>query len=199
MSGHTYKLKYFPLKARGEPIRYLFAYADVPYEDVRLPTEQWPTLKPTMPFGKVPVLEIDGKVTHQSRAICRYLGKKFGLGGADDWENLQIDMAVDTFEDMRDNVRNYYRDEVPESKKAKYEPLIKETLPFYLGRLEDHVKSQGGYMANGKVRGCPHKRLKIFGMKYGGKHFSSIRTTMLIHERLKRQESNLMHFKWEVT
>jgi hypothetical protein len=53
------------------------------------------------PFGKTPVLEIDGKQTHQSHAICRYLGKKFGLNGSNDWEDLEIDMIVDTFTDFR--------------------------------------------------------------------------------------------------
>ena len=31
-----------------------------------------------MPFGKVPVLEIDGVMLPESRAIGSYLGKKFG-------------------------------------------------------------------------------------------------------------------------
>jgi hypothetical protein len=53
------------------------------------------------PFGKLPVLEIDGKQVHQSIAICRYLGKKFGLNGSNDCEALEIDMIVDTFADFR--------------------------------------------------------------------------------------------------
>lgn len=44
-----------------------------------------------MPFGKVPILEIDGKILNQSIAICRYLSKKSGLAGSDDWESLMID------------------------------------------------------------------------------------------------------------
>ena len=54
-----------------------------------------------MPFGKTPVLEIDGKQTHQSGAVSRYLAKQLGLAGKDDWEDLQIDMIVDTFTDFR--------------------------------------------------------------------------------------------------
>jgi glutathione S-transferase len=53
------------------------------------------------PFGKVPVLEIDGKQAHQSAAICRYLAKQFGLAGSSDWEALEIDALVDTFTDFR--------------------------------------------------------------------------------------------------
>jgi glutathione S-transferase len=53
------------------------------------------------PFGKTPVLEIDGKQVHQSVAICRYLAKQYGLTGSNDWEDLEIDAIVDTFTDFR--------------------------------------------------------------------------------------------------
>jgi len=53
-----------------------------------------------MPFGKVPVLEVDGKRINQSVAICRYLAKQCGLAGKNDWESLEIDSAVDTIQDL---------------------------------------------------------------------------------------------------
>lgn len=54
-----------------------------------------------MPFGKVPVLEIDGKLVNQSTAISRYLAKKAGLAGNDEWESLLIDVAVDNIYEIR--------------------------------------------------------------------------------------------------
>lgn len=54
-----------------------------------------------MPFGQLPVLDVDGKKIHQSTAICRYLAKQFGLVGKNDWENLEIDAAVYTINDLR--------------------------------------------------------------------------------------------------
>jgi len=54
-----------------------------------------------MPFLQVPILEIDGKILNQASAICRYLSKKAGLAGSDDWESLLIDIAVDNFNDFR--------------------------------------------------------------------------------------------------
>lgn len=61
------------------------------------------------PFGKVPVLEFDGKTVVQSIAIARYLGTQAGLGGNNAFENLQIDIIVDTIGDYRQGMfRNKY-------------------------------------------------------------------------------------------
>ncbi|KAK7864588.1 hypothetical protein R5R35_003179 [Gryllus longicercus] len=146
------KLTYFDARALGEPIRYLLAYGSIEYEEVRIKYEQWPSVKSNMPFGKVPVFEEDGKVIHQSTAICRYLGKKLGLaGGQDDWAALEIDAVADTIADLRTAIVNYsfYTDE-PEKPK-KREILLGETIPFYLTRLEKLVKDNGGYFAHGKL------------------------------------------------
>lgn len=53
------------------------------------------------PFGQMPILEIDGKAAYQSLAILRYLGRRFGLAGSNDWEQLMVDSIVDTFADFR--------------------------------------------------------------------------------------------------
>lgn len=54
-----------------------------------------------MPMGQMPVVEIDDQRVHQSISIGRYLSKRIGLAGANDWENLLIDIAVDTINDFR--------------------------------------------------------------------------------------------------
>lgn len=53
-----------------------------------------------MPMGQMPMLEIDNdKRVYQSVAITRYIAKLVGLSGANDWENLLIDIVVDTIKD----------------------------------------------------------------------------------------------------
>ncbi|XP_066908936.1 glutathione S-transferase isoform X1 [Halyomorpha halys] len=147
----TYKLTYFPVTALAEPIRFLLSYLGEDFEDFRFNREDWPSIKPTMPFGKVPVLEIDGKQVHQSTAICRYLGKQAKLAGKDDWEALQIDVAVDTLHDMRQAIANYWYDDNEESKSKKHGPLINEILPFYLSKFDELVKENKGYLANSEL------------------------------------------------
>ena len=53
-----------------------------------------------MPFGQVPILEVDGKVLSQSITIARYLARKHGLAGKNDWEEAQADVYVDCINDL---------------------------------------------------------------------------------------------------
>ncbi|VVC36045.1 Thioredoxin-like fold,Glutathione S-transferase, N-terminal,Glutathione S-transferase, C-terminal- [Cinara cedri] len=147
----SYKLTYFDVTALAEPIRFLLSYLEIDFEDNRFQREQWPSIKPTMPFGKVPVLEIDGKVVNQSTAITRYLSKKAGLAGDDEWESLLIDIAVDNIHDLRQALASYSYDTNEESKAAKYGPLINETIPFYMDKFENIIGENNGYFVNGKL------------------------------------------------
>ena len=59
-----------------------------------------------MPFGQIPVLEIDGvRMLAQSNAIARYLARQHGLAGQDDWEQSQADMFVDNVHDLSIGIR----------------------------------------------------------------------------------------------
>ncbi|XP_049803137.1 glutathione S-transferase-like [Schistocerca nitens] len=145
------KLTYFALMGLGEPIRFLLSYGKMDFEDIRYEFEQWPPVKTSTPYGKLPLLEIDGKKMHQSTAICRYLGKKLGLAGENDWESAEIDMAVDTITDFRLKLSDYYWEPDEAIKQKKKETVFNETLPFYLERLNEQVKENGGYLAAGKL------------------------------------------------
>jgi prostaglandin-H2 D-isomerase / glutathione transferase len=90
-----YKLVYFDLRGLGETARYIFAYANVEYEDCRLKREDWPTQKKDTPFHSLPYLEVDGEIIGQSNAIFRLLAKRFNLAGHDDMEQARVDALVD--------------------------------------------------------------------------------------------------------
>ncbi|KAI6234778.1 hypothetical protein M3Y99_00767700 [Aphelenchoides fujianensis] len=85
----AYKLNYFNGRGIAEPARLLFAFAGVPFEDVRYELPDFPEEK--FPFGRLPVLEVDGRSIPESFAIFRFLAKRFGLAGRDDFEAAEID------------------------------------------------------------------------------------------------------------
>ena len=74
------KLTYFDMPvSRGEECRLAFALAGADFEDHRLPREAWAALKPTTPFGALPVLEVPGHAPiAQSNAILAYIGRRYG-------------------------------------------------------------------------------------------------------------------------
>ncbi|KAM4781356.1 hematopoietic prostaglandin D synthase isoform 3-T3 [Cyanocitta cristata] len=95
-----YKLTYFNLRGRAEISRYLFAYSGKEYEDHRIEAADWPKIKPTIPFGKLPILEVDGVIIHQSLAMARYLARESGLAGRTPVEQALADAIVDTIDDF---------------------------------------------------------------------------------------------------
>nr|XP_014285065.1 glutathione S-transferase-like [Halyomorpha halys] len=146
-----YKLVYFNIRVLGEPIRYMLYYMNKEFEDYRMPREDWVQLKEKVPFGKLPLLEIDGKVFHQSTAILRYLAIEAGLAGNNACENFQIDMIVAAFGDFVAEVSRFFKMENPTDKENLRLSIIKNSVPFYMTRLENVLKKNGGYLANGKL------------------------------------------------
>uniref|UniRef100_A0A6P7GHN4 glutathione transferase n=1 Tax=Diabrotica virgifera virgifera TaxID=50390 RepID=A0A6P7GHN4_DIAVI len=148
--AHTYKVRYFNFTARGEPIRMLLSYGEIPFEDERIAREDWPKIKPTTPLGQLPVLEIDGKQIPHSISICRYLASIVKLDGKDARENLRIDVAVETLLDLQKLAFEYVF-ETDAAKKDEKNKKVKESVPLFLGKLEEHAKQNGGYTALDRV------------------------------------------------
>ncbi|XP_072391080.1 glutathione S-transferase-like [Diabrotica undecimpunctata] len=144
--AHTYKLIYFDLTARGEPIRMILSYGEIPFEDKRIQFGDWPKLKPTTPLGQLPVLEVDGKPIPHTIAICRYLASIVKLDGKDAKENVVLDIAVETLLDLQKLGFELMFENDAAKKKEKVEKL-KQVLPVYFGKLEEYAKKHNGYIA----------------------------------------------------
>lgn len=146
-----YKLYYFNGRGAAETIRLLFSYGKIDFEDVRIEQDQWPTLKPSTPFGQLPCIEQNGKKVNQSVAIERFVAKKAKLTGKDEFEDLEIDAVVDTITDLKTKLVPAFFDQNPDSKKTKLEELQKETVPFYLGKFEKLAENNGGHLVANKL------------------------------------------------
>ncbi|NXN95298.1 HPGDS synthase, partial [Rhinopomastus cyanomelas] len=129
-----YKLTYFNLRGRAEISRYLFAYSGKKYEDHRIEIADWPKIKPTIPFGKVPILEVDGVVIHQSLAIARYLARESGLAGQTPMEQALADAIVATIEDFMTQFPWAEKNE--ELRKQGFNDILTTQGPEFLKNLD---------------------------------------------------------------
>merc|ERR1712137_95858 len=146
------KLSYFNMKGAAESIRLAFAVSGLEFEDNRVQREEWPKLKPTTPYGSMPVLEVNGKQYAQSLAILRYAGKLGGTYPSDPLLALQVDMELDAIQDMFNTIRpTFAMDE--EKKMAARKVLAEETLPKWFGIFNQHIKDNGssGYLVGDSV------------------------------------------------
>nr|XP_004658616.1 hematopoietic prostaglandin D synthase isoform X2 [Jaculus jaculus] len=137
----NYKLIYFNMRGRAEIIRYIFAYLDIKYEDHRIELADWPEIKPTLPFGKIPVLEVGGLTLHQSLAIARYLTKNTDLAGKTELEQCQVDAIVDTLDDFMSlfpwaETKQDVKDQMFSELLTCHAPHLLQDLDTYLGDKE---------------------------------------------------------------
>uniref|UniRef100_A0A914WSG2 glutathione transferase n=1 Tax=Plectus sambesii TaxID=2011161 RepID=A0A914WSG2_9BILA len=142
-----YKLTYFNIMGLAEPIRLMFAQAGVEYENVMISREEgdttWAKLKPTTPYGTLPLLEVDGRVIAQSIAISNYLSKKFDMNGENEWEAVKAEELVQAMHDVRQPVRAWWK-EKDERKKAELLKKLESdvVLPFF-DRFEKILAENG--------------------------------------------------------
>ena len=95
-----FKLSYFPLGIRAEPIRMTFALSGTKYEDERISMEEWGARKADFPTGQLPHLLWNGHSMSESLAILRFVGKKCGMYPEDAFEAWQCDQVIDFLNDF---------------------------------------------------------------------------------------------------
>ncbi|XP_064594460.1 hematopoietic prostaglandin D synthase-like [Liolophura sinensis] len=137
----VYKLYYFNARARAEGIRWLMSLAGVEFEDIRIDRNDWPTKKQEMPFGYVPVLEVEGQRLSESQAIARYLANKFDLAGKTDWEKALADQYVDVIYDILPPTRAIRLAPNEEVKAQRTKNFIEVDGPRILANLERCLES----------------------------------------------------------
>jgi prostaglandin-H2 D-isomerase / glutathione transferase len=91
----TYKLTYMDMPGSAEQIRFIFAYAGVEFTDNRIKYSEIAALKPKIPWGLVPVLEVDGEMIGESNAISEFVARRLNLGGKTDIEQARVNSVGD--------------------------------------------------------------------------------------------------------
>ncbi|GMS84031.1 hypothetical protein PENTCL1PPCAC_6206, partial [Pristionchus entomophagus] len=141
-----YKLIYFFIRGRGEPIRMLFSLAGVQFEDKRVQLEEWPKMKSHTPFGSLPVLEFDNQQLGQSQATIRYLATRFGLSGRTPIEEAQVDAFADCIIDFTNAIDEFHLVAcglVPGSKGELYEREFCPAKEKLMGLMQKQLKKNG--------------------------------------------------------
>jgi glutathione S-transferase len=167
------KLSYFNIQGPAEKIRLALSIGKIPFEDKRIAmpgqSEEWKEMKPNMPFGKVPVLEIDGKeMVSQSDALLRYAGRLANANGVELYPQggmaqLRTDEMISLVDEMQNSwaprlyvgmsPKNFgYPDDESwkgseEHKKATELARlrwIEDDLPVYLGHIKKQLANNGG-------------------------------------------------------
>jgi glutathione S-transferase len=145
-----YKLQYFDLRALGEPIRFIFVAAGVPYEDDRIPRAQWAEYKSKIPFGKIPVLYVDGKRITQSVAISRFLAKRFDLVSTDPFLDARCDEVGDSLLELRILFVSFFLEKDEKRKAELKTKLAEEDFPRSYGIWNELIAENGGPFVAGK-------------------------------------------------
>ncbi|CAJ0952750.1 unnamed protein product, partial [Mesorhabditis belari] len=155
-----YKLHYFDLYGRAEPIRMMFHLAEQTFEDRRFSFAEWPEIKKNETpslflFGQGPILEVDDKKIAQSLAIYRFVANTFGFAGNSLMDRAQMDMIVDYYTDYLTKIADWY------VVKAGYKPGDEEELrktlldpnrKIFFENLQGFIEKEGtGYIVGDKV------------------------------------------------
>jgi glutathione S-transferase len=146
------KLVYFDAAAsRGEECRLALHCAGVPFEDVRIKREDWPALKPTTPFGSLPVLHMPGKPPlAQSNAILTLIGRQHGLHPQDLFEAARHEAVMGAVEDLRGHVAPTLRIADEAEKRKAREALAAGYLPTW-GEKAEQQMGEGPFFAGAKL------------------------------------------------
>lgn len=183
----VYKLIYFDARGVAEVIRFMFAVAQVEYEDKRFPfsfgtpgdfsTIQRPEFDEAKAAGeldssagKVPCLEVDGVKVGQSKAIERMLAADFGQYGSTNVQSLQIDSIAEMVRDIKDDYNAAKRDKAKgEELDAAMKTWFDETLPGKMKLVEKMVPadSAGPFLVGEKVSLADLTLLQFVAVKEG--------------------------------
>lgn len=146
------KLFYFDAPvSRGEECRLALHAAWVDFEDVRVKRDDWPALKPTMPFGSLPVFQVPGHpALGQSNAILVLIGREHGLHPKDNFEAARHEAIMAYAEELRANVAPTMRIADEEEKKKARESLSTSFLPTWGANVEKQI-GDGPFFAGNKL------------------------------------------------
>jgi len=143
-----FTLVYFGIEGRAGPIRNMCAIGKVPYEDEIV--ADWKKLKPSLPYGQVPVIRVGNLVINQSNEILRYVSKLAGLYPDDPLQALQVDaLCANMYEIFDATIGMTYRMKADAAEKGKLRMQFLDKKEGKLGVMLERLNLQIGVSNSG--------------------------------------------------
>ncbi|KAJ8602369.1 hypothetical protein CTAYLR_004208 [Chrysophaeum taylorii] len=132
---------YWNGRGLGDPVRFLLEFCLVPYDEELVTTrDQFQKRRPTLAFGQVPLLEIDGLRIVQTQAILRYVAGKKNLRGSSLRDEARCDAVVNAIMDARAPlITARFKPDPAEALRA----FLTATFPTFASHIE-HFFIEGG-------------------------------------------------------
>ena len=170
------RLVYFGIPGRAEAIRLALAIGGVEFEDKRIPFPAWGKLKPTTPWGGVPVLELaDGSQLAQARSILRFVGKSTGLYPADPLAAQRVDELMDALEDLGAAISSVGQRLPKEEQEAARLAAVSEggVVHAFLAKIEAFIGANGsrGYAVGAEMNIASILTFTSLGRLVGGVYY----------------------------
>ena len=137
---------------RAETSRLALHLGGVPFEDLRPTGPEFRALKASgaLPYGQLPVLEVDGHVVAQTAAIARFCGKLGGFYPTSEVDAARVDEMIATVEQTTALLNPTMRLGDPARTQAAREALVEDALPRWLQMMEARLETfEGGDWAVG--------------------------------------------------
>ena len=109
---------------RAECIRLALHAGDVPFEDIRASSTEGVSLREELtkagklPFGGLPVMDVDGKMLSQTQAMAAYAGKIAGIHPSDPFLAAKVDEIINGCTDVTMTIASTFKlpadDKIPE-------------------------------------------------------------------------------------
>jgi len=134
------QILYFDIRGRAEPLRLLLEDVGIDYTDNQVTLAQWPELRASTPFGRMPVYSEGDLEIPESFAIINYLGRKHDLLGKDEVGRVRCDVTIEAWRDYGNRVANTFG-AMSNSQSAR-KSFVENEQPALLADLESF------YLAN---------------------------------------------------
>ncbi len=158
---------------RAEISRLALFFGGIEFEDFRPSREEITKMKSngTLPFGQLPVLQVDGITIAQTGAIARFCGKLSGLYPSDNlFDAAKVDEVIDLATDITNQIRPSIREKDSKLRFKMRKELSESILPRWLGFLEKILDDNGdtGFFVGGSITIADLAAWRLCGWISGG-------------------------------